>query len=161
MFQDLQDVGANTLNRFLQSRESNVPLEETQILYDQGLATASCLLSGFQTFKKDGSTAEQKLRVVRGLHGLHLYASEYWVEYLLDIAASDDGLKTTTAFFARSNSLAQIINSSSSNFNLESNTDEIDSRLANLEEHGELWTAARSATSGRAKMTVSPEKSTG
>ncbi|KAF6825207.1 NACHT domain protein [Colletotrichum plurivorum] len=139
------------------------------------------------TFKSGSSTAEQSLRVVRGLHGLHLYASEYWVEYLLYIAASDNDLKIATAFFDQSRSnarfsgsnglwlrvlpkaenrsldrdtrnLAQIINSFHSGPNLEPDDDDVDSRLVHLEEIRELWAAARSVTSRRTVKSVSSKE---
>jgi hypothetical protein len=44
--------------------------------------------------------------VVRGLHGFHVYATEYWTEYLLSHATSVDGLDEHSLLFVFAHRLA-------------------------------------------------------
>jgi hypothetical protein len=77
------------------SQSSELILTEEQCLYEHGVAALSCLLSGIQVLndcrdEPENSPKEQsKLRrFVKGIHGFHVYATEYWTEYLLASAES-------------------------------------------------------------------------
>ena len=74
------------------SQSSELILTEEQCLYEHGVASLSCLLSGIQVLNKEpeSSPNEQNklLRFVKGIHGFHVYATEYWTEYLLASAES-------------------------------------------------------------------------
>lgn len=87
---------------FLQSSDSNMILNERTALDEHGLATVACLLSGWRIF--DPAYAEQSrcLQVLRGLHGFHNYATEYWVEYLLLNTKSASGIDANSKFFVLS-----------------------------------------------------------
>ncbi|EEU35842.1 uncharacterized protein NECHADRAFT_20921, partial [Fusarium vanettenii 77-13-4] len=80
--------------RFLQSSSSNIVIHKQQALHEHGVATVTCLLSGFRVFGSKLSEQERFLRVGKGLHGFHVYATEYWSEYLLSHVATTDGLAT-------------------------------------------------------------------
>jgi hypothetical protein len=58
-------------------------------LQQHGAATVTCLLSGFNVFCHTYAEQDRTLRVAKGLHGLHVYATEFWTEYLLSSAASE------------------------------------------------------------------------
>lgn len=118
--------------------------------YEQGLATAACLLSGFHIFQPAYPEQDRLLRVLRGLHGLHVYASEYWVEYLLSVAASNNGLDADTRFFSRSLELGKILSSLHSTGDQKLDEKLSDSRLPHLKNHFELWKAAGLITSAQA-----------
>lgn len=116
-------------------------LDEARALHDQGLATASCLLSGYQVFQPSYPENMRFLRVLKGFHGLHLYASEHWVEYILSIAASDGGLDTGSSFFSRSQELASALNFTDTSFDRITDRSLLDGRLCYIEKYPGLWNA--------------------
>ncbi|ETS86312.1 hypothetical protein PFICI_00140 [Pestalotiopsis fici W106-1] len=75
----------STVKEFLQSTTSNLPLDDTISIHEHGVASVTCLRAGLHVFRSDASRHAQNLRVVHGLHGFHLYANNYWVDYLLEI----------------------------------------------------------------------------
>lgn len=69
-------------------------LQKEEALHEHGVATITCLLSGLRSFGSDFHEQERFLRVGKGLHGFHIYATEYWTEYLLSHTVRADGLDT-------------------------------------------------------------------
>jgi len=125
-------------------------LHEHNVAHDQGLVVASCLLSGLEVFHHNYSGPARWLRVLRGFHGLHSYASEYWIDYLLFTAASENGLDTRSKFFARSVELSRKLNALRRFEGSISEPNATDSRLAHLEGHPDLLIAARTILAERA-----------
>jgi len=77
----------------LQFSSSAVALKEEDALREHGIAAVSCLLSGLQVFNKSDNEHNKLLRLIKGVHGFHVYATEYWTEYLLANAAISGGLE--------------------------------------------------------------------
>jgi hypothetical protein len=46
------------------------------------------------------------MRVVRGLHGFHLYATQHWLDYVLKAATDDCNSSSRSRFLVLSNKLA-------------------------------------------------------
>jgi hypothetical protein len=63
-------------------------VSEPRAINDHGIATVACLLSGLEIFGETRSEHGRLARIVEGLHGFHVYATEYWTEYLLAHVAS-------------------------------------------------------------------------
>ncbi|CEI70590.1 hypothetical protein FVEN_g920 [Fusarium venenatum] len=80
----------NSVKEFLQTSSQPIVLEERQSLQEHGVATVACLLSGLKYFDHTYPAHDKALRVARGLHGFHVYATEFWTEYLLSFASSND-----------------------------------------------------------------------
>jgi hypothetical protein len=59
-------------------------------LHQHCLAAVTCLLSSFKLL--DDASYDKHRLIVRGLYEFQVYASEYWTDYLLDEAGSQDGL---------------------------------------------------------------------
>ena len=118
--------------------------------HEQGLAVVSCLQSGLVILCPTFPEQDRLLRVLRGFHGLHVYASDSWVEYLLSVAALEDGLDTSSKFYARSTQLSVHLNSVRQAEDPALDPKTLDSRLVHLESHSELFTAARSILAERA-----------
>ncbi|KAF8856921.1 hypothetical protein BDZ45DRAFT_624593 [Acephala macrosclerotiorum] len=72
---------------FLQSPSSTLKVTEHKALIEHGKATITCLLSGLDVFAPSPTDQSGYIRVLKGLHGFHVYATEYWREYLLSHAA--------------------------------------------------------------------------
>lgn len=121
-------------------------LNEETALYEQGLATVTCLLSGVRIFAPSYPEQTRSIRVLRGLHGFHIYATEYWIEYLLSNAASSNGMDTSSKFFFLSCELSHTLKhipvapaggKDDESFLL------LDNRLAHLQHYGDLYEIAR------------------
>lgn len=59
-------------------------IDESSSIMSHGQAIAACLVSGLQIFTPNYPENKRKLRVLRGIHAFHTYASQYWVHYVLD-----------------------------------------------------------------------------
>jgi hypothetical protein len=148
------EIGADLPHiRFLQTPESPVSLDENHAAHEQGLAVVLCLLSGLQVFQPSYPAHNRLCQVLQGFHGLHTYASEHWVQYLLSTAASEQGLMTASHFFTRSVEFADSLNSLSQVESVaEANTS--DTRLAHLQRHNTLLRVAKNILS--ASVAVKP-----
>ena len=65
-------------------------IAEQEAVKEHSIATFACLISGVDVFLGQRLDHEKFLRVVKGVHGFHVYASEFWTEYLLHLAASGE-----------------------------------------------------------------------
>ena len=52
---------------------------------EQTIACVACLISGIEIFRPEYYSPICDIRVVKGLHGLHLYSNEYWIDYALAV----------------------------------------------------------------------------
>ncbi|KAH9240896.1 hypothetical protein K456DRAFT_1768068 [Colletotrichum gloeosporioides 23] len=143
-----------SVKEFLMSSKSTVCLDEFKQLQDQGLSIASCLLSGLQVFRPTYPSLDRRLRVLRGFHGLHVYASEYWAGYLLSIAASRKGLDTNSLFFRRSHELSVALNSLRQADIPEMPKQGLGNQICGLDSHPEILAAVRSIESERVRKPV-------
>jgi hypothetical protein len=66
----------------------------------------TCLLSGLDIFTNTGREDLKYRQTVKGLHGLHVYATEYWTEHLLYLARSPGGLDKFPSAFNLASRLA-------------------------------------------------------
>jgi hypothetical protein len=57
----------------------------------------ACLLSGLKTFDDAYPAHDRVLRVAKGLHGFHVYATEFWTEYLFSWASSNNTITADTS----------------------------------------------------------------
>ncbi|EXF79271.1 NACHT domain-containing protein [Colletotrichum fioriniae PJ7] len=73
----------SSVKLFLGSQHSSLVVNETTTLSEHGLATITCLLSGTNVFSTMYGEQDRLYRVLKGIHSFHVYATEYWTEYLL------------------------------------------------------------------------------
>ncbi|AEO68321.1 uncharacterized protein THITE_2145496 [Thermothielavioides terrestris NRRL 8126] len=91
---------------FIQSPSSNLVIREEEALQQHAAATLACLISGFNVFVEGYPEHPKALRVIKGIHGLHVYATEYWTEYLLSEAKRHGGISSDTSVFRLARQLA-------------------------------------------------------
>ncbi|KAL7801430.1 hypothetical protein V8C43DRAFT_312589 [Trichoderma afarasin] len=91
---------------FLQSSDTTLLITEHESQMRHGLATVRCLLSGQQIFAPLYPDSERTLRVLRGLHGFHMYATEFWADHLLTSLEVDQAQFFESNLFALSCRLA-------------------------------------------------------
>ncbi|RMJ17032.1 hypothetical protein CDV36_003297 [Fusarium kuroshium] len=125
-----------SVKEFLQSPSSNIAIHKQQALHEHGVATVTCLLSGLRVFGSQFPEQEKFLRVGKGLHAFHVYATEYWTEYLLSHAARAEGLDTASPallmILARQLAEAAEGSSTESVPEHDAGTSQLDERLSNL-----------------------------
>ncbi|KAK4076202.1 transcriptional regulator family: Fungal Specific TF [Trichoderma harzianum] len=92
---------------FLQSSDTTLLIMENESQMRHGLATVRCLLSGQQILAPLYPDSEKTLRVLHGLHGFHMYATEFWADYLLTSLEVDRVQFFESDFFALSCRLAK------------------------------------------------------
>lgn len=78
-----------TVKDYLQTDASPMVITEADAMYCHSMTATACLLSGIQVFASGYDHQTRLLRLVKGLHGLHVYATEYWTEYLLSVFSGD------------------------------------------------------------------------
>lgn len=91
--------------RFLMSPDSNLVITKEQTDVEHARATLACLQSGVNVFLKPGPEHDRIIRVVKGFHGFHVYATEFWTEYILQLV-SIDTLNAQPAILALASGLA-------------------------------------------------------
>ncbi|GAP92702.1 putative NACHT domain-containing protein [Rosellinia necatrix] len=78
-----------SVKEFLQSSTSNFQITQKEAATEHCVATITCLLSGFK-YLLDEPPHAKAIRIVKGIHGLHVYATEFWTEHLLHYASLGD-----------------------------------------------------------------------
>lgn len=81
-------------------------INERQALSDHGIAAVTCLLSGLQVFNGAFNDQTRHIRLIKGVHGLHIYATEFWTEYLLSEAEATGGPDISSPLLAMAVQLA-------------------------------------------------------
>ncbi|KAK2037492.1 hypothetical protein LZ31DRAFT_170235 [Colletotrichum somersetense] len=85
----------SSVKLFLESSSISMIITEDTTLPEHSSAILACLLSGCDVFGSTYNEHERQERVLKGIHGFHVYATEYWTDYLLSrvSTASDSGEK--------------------------------------------------------------------
>ena len=82
----LRNDSCSSAFRFLTGSESGPFLRREWAHLQQTITCTQVLLSGLILFNNPFNDHEKSLRAVRGVHGLHIYANEFWIEHLLNLA---------------------------------------------------------------------------
>lgn len=120
------------------------------------MASIACLLAGLETFATSCQEQSKYLQVVKGVHGLHVYATEYWAEYLLSRAASSVGLDTTSSLFALACQLTENLELSNE-ASTTSVQNMIDERLEFIRSYPTLFSQVQQALKSRSVATLESE----
>lgn len=128
---------------FLQSSDSALSITIHHSQRQHGLATVHCLLSCQQIFAPSYSEAQRVGRILRGTHGFHIYATQFWVDYLLESLDLDQSRFFDSEIFVLSCRLAEAFTSSRpSSEGLDG--DELDPRLGLIRQrHYSLYLMAK------------------
>ncbi|KAE8445745.1 hypothetical protein EG329_012924 [Mollisiaceae sp. DMI_Dod_QoI] len=137
---------------FLQSPSSNLKVTEHRALIEHGKATITCLLSGLYVFALSPTDRSSYIRVLKGLHGFHVYATEYWWEYLLSHAADLGPVDDESDLLVLAKDLAQKLDKmfeSAPSEEFKSDATPLDDRLELLNSHPLLQKQVRIACKAR------------
>lgn len=127
-------------------------IDEELALQQHCLASVTCLLAGFKLVNEP--CRDNYRRLVKGLHGLHVYATEYWTEYLLCIAQSTNGLDPTSSVFRAVSELASRLHLvfghlASQDVEGVGSESVTDARVMLLQQHSAIYKIVRTALQAR------------
>jgi hypothetical protein len=164
VFLTTREPFANCCFSYLQTPQSKILITEDQVIEEHGIASATCLLSGLEVFQPDYPCSLRSLRVLKGLHGFHVYASEYWVDYILSIVTSHYALSQSPLLSSVVNDLSGKLDSLGGSCNaLDNKDDSIPSEngLNLLKGHKGLYANAMAALEARSRKGLGDEMGKG
>ncbi|EHK45148.1 hypothetical protein TRIATDRAFT_198926 [Trichoderma atroviride IMI 206040] len=86
---------------------SALSITASESLKRHGLATVRCLLASQKIFAPSYSETDRVLTVLHGVFGFHMYATEFWIGYILEHLEFDQDLLFKSDFFLLSCRLAE------------------------------------------------------
>ncbi|CAG1972118.1 unnamed protein product [Fusarium graminearum] len=128
----------NSVKEFLQTSSQPILIKQEQAFEEHGVATVACLLSGLKVFDDAYPEHDKTIRVAKGLHGIHVYATEFWTEYLLNCASSNntDTADSSTSLISLACELAdELERDDVTNTTTESTTKPLENRLESLQQY--------------------------
>ncbi|PTB59829.1 hypothetical protein M431DRAFT_56976, partial [Trichoderma harzianum CBS 226.95] len=134
----------------LKSAESAMALVEADALCEHSVASITCLLAGFRIFDTTYDSSDRDLRILRGLHGFHIYATDYWLEDLLCSNAAICGFEAASLLYSTAKALADRLNTANlsakiSEISAEQESGALDSRLETFANQGAVYDMLRLA----------------
>ncbi|KAL7955605.1 hypothetical protein V8C34DRAFT_327026 [Trichoderma compactum] len=150
-----------SVKEFLQTLSSSLIITQEESLQEHGLAAVSCLLSGLQVFNSAYPEQTRCLQVIKGLHGFHVYATEFWTEYLLpsaNCATGDMGRASPLLVLAckLADTLDEASNATTSE-EVKSPPNGLNDRMASLRQHPTLYKHVEAALKGRSLKRLEAE----
>lgn len=135
-------------------------LKETYAFCEHSIASITCLLAGFRIFDTTYNTNERNLRILKGLHGFHIYATEYWLEDLLcSNATICDDHEVASLLYLTAKALADRLNTArlSAEISVQQESDTLDTRLDKFANLGAIYDMLRSALRERSTKATSDQ----
>jgi hypothetical protein len=155
---------ANYCFSYLQTPQSKLLLTEDKVIREHVIACLTCLLSGLKVFQPEYPHLDRSRRVLKGLHGFHVYASEYWVGYILSVLASHDGLSQPERLSSIIHDLSKILDNLGESCNALDNKDNStpsEKSLDLLKVHKGLYANALAALAARPRKGFGDESEEG
>lgn len=146
--------------RFLQSTQARISISERVAVREHAIASVTCLLAGLRIFHEDFDERVRLLQLVGGVHGLHVYATEFWIEYLLSDAALTNGFDISSDLFALASQLAQRLSASRTDplfKKLTVQPSDVDERLQLFQQHELLYEHMKAALNARSRKRLEIE----
>jgi hypothetical protein len=85
---------------YLQGEESRRMISPFTANLEHSTASVACLLSSLILFQSKSPDDDRISRVVNGLHSLHVYANEYWLDHLLAVGSVEPGFDHSSRLYA-------------------------------------------------------------
>ncbi|KAL0475570.1 hypothetical protein QR685DRAFT_568337 [Neurospora intermedia] len=153
-----------SLKEYLQNPGCILFLDRSAAIHEHATATITCLVSGFWIFSGQLADNTRIRRIVKGLHGLHIYSNQFWLDCFLDAISighgscwldRNNGLVHDSPLHGVAQELANFLHNQPSTLTIptsgiaESKASR-DSRLQYLKEHGAIYEMARRELEKRA-----------
>jgi hypothetical protein len=142
---------ANSPVRFLLSAHGRITISERVAIREHATATVTTLLASSKIF---GSDVDERLRLLQLVRGVHVYATEFWIEYLLSDAALSNGPDISSDLFALASRLAHELSASHIHplpKELTQQPSDIDERLQLFQTHPILYEQMKAALNSRSR----------
>lgn len=142
------------------SAQGLISISERAAIREHATATVTALLAGRRIFEESFDERIRLLQLVRGVHGLHVYATEFWIEYLLSDAKLSSGLDVFSNLFALASRLAKDLSTNSLYplpKELTIHPVDIDERLQLFQEHHLLYEQMKAALNSRSRKRLEAE----
>ena len=145
-------------DRYLETPGCILFLDQSATIREHAIATITCLLSGLWMFSQDMADHARIVRIVKGLHGLHIYANHFWLDSFLDAVSTDPGLTEGSPLYHAAQELASSLGAQpglppcSTSASSES-MGRRESRLQHLKDHGVIYEMARKELGKRVTRT--------
>lgn len=122
---------------YLRSANSIMLIDQSACCSSHRLTIAACLVSGLRVLTPTYPKHHRQLRVLRGIHGFHSYATEYWADSVLDNFEIGMASETSSSFFRLCNELSTTFRPISGTSPDETGepASVLDQRLAKLQHH--------------------------
>ncbi|CAK7201606.1 hypothetical protein SEUCBS139899_004314 [Sporothrix eucalyptigena] len=88
LVEERHDTTISFIHVSVKEDDSPIVVSEPLAIREHGISTVTCLLAGVALFRDTRSEHDRFMRLVEGLHGFHIYATEYWLEYLFGYVAT-------------------------------------------------------------------------
>ncbi|KAI0466178.1 hypothetical protein F4859DRAFT_334509 [Xylaria cf. heliscus] len=79
-----------SVKEYLQTAESVVRINRNRAHLEHAIATTTCISSGLDVFQPSYLPQDRLVRMLRGLHGLHVFAYEHWIDCILHALSPRD-----------------------------------------------------------------------
>ncbi|KAI8950616.1 hypothetical protein F4801DRAFT_590286 [Xylaria longipes] len=79
-----------SVKEYLQTSESVVRIKQDRAYLEHAIATTTCISSGLDVFQPSYLSHDRLIRVLRGLHGFHVFAYEHWIDCVLHALSPRD-----------------------------------------------------------------------
>ncbi|KAL5382784.1 hypothetical protein DPSP01_006342 [Paraphaeosphaeria sporulosa] len=149
-----------SVKEFLLSAQGLISVSERTAIREHATATVTALLAGRRIFREDFDERLRLLQLVRGVHGLHVYATEFWIEYLLSDAALSNGPDVSSDLFALASRLAHELSAGrieSLPKELTAQPSDIDERLQLFQEYHPLYEQMKASLNSRSRKRLEVE----
>jgi len=132
-------------------------IDERNAHREHGVAAVSCLLSGLEVFNDVCDEQTRYLRLVKGIHGFHVYATEYWTDYLLNEAVVTSPIDTSSSLFALASRLACTLDKTVAPLQHTNTIAVLDERMKALQQHEIIYRHVEHALKARSRKRLESE----
>ncbi|KAJ4303250.1 hypothetical protein N0V90_002143 [Kalmusia sp. IMI 367209] len=149
-----------SVKEFLQSAQGRISISERVASREHATATVTSLLAGLRVFQEGADERIRLLQLVRGVHGLHVYATEFWIECLLSDAAFTNGFDVSSDLFALASGLAHQLSAGRTDplpKELTVQPSDVDERLQLFQQHPLIYEQMKAALNARSRKHLENE----
>ncbi|KAI1173581.1 hypothetical protein F4777DRAFT_557344 [Nemania sp. FL0916] len=97
-----------SVREYLQDPESVVRIFPKQAYLEHAIATTTCLSSGLDVFRLEYPSSTRFERMIKGLHGFHVFAYQHWIDCILRALSSADTDADATALSQLNSTLSEV-----------------------------------------------------
>ena len=124
------------------------------------MASIECLTSGLEVFNPAFDERERSNRLIQGIHGFHIYATEFWTEYVLTEAAFPGTSHASSLLVRRAIEFSQLLHAGTEDVGILKVMEDVvisDRRLSRLQPWDSLYQHVAAAMRCRSRKRLEME----